>query len=98
MGATFLAEATRELSYEDHEHISAVLNQAANAFDENGMVDGLAWIRRQANGLPVVPLELPSGGSARVTPEVELIVPEIPVEEAPDLEATAEAIATEEVE
>ncbi|WP_204211891.1 hypothetical protein, partial [Corynebacterium urinipleomorphum] len=62
MGATFLAEATRELSYEDHEHISAVLNQAANAFDENGMVDGLAWIRRQANGLPVVTLELPSGG------------------------------------
>lgn len=105
LGAAFLVEATRELSGEDREHISTVLSQAALAFEEDGMINGLAWIRRQANGLPVVTLELPGGGYARVTPDVELLVPEIPQEELPatDAEQTApttgaDEIATEEVE
>lgn len=104
-GANFAVEATRSLSKEDHENISTVLNQASVAPVEEGSVGGLAWIRRQSNGLPVVTLELPGGGYARVTPEVELLVPEILQEEltpagaeqiAPSIEA--EEIATEEVE
>lgn len=94
-GASYAVESSRSLSEKDRQHISTVLKQAAAASAEEGEVEGLAWIRRQANGLPVVTLELPGGGYARVTPEVELFVPEIPQEEAPTPEAEVAAPAPE---
>lgn len=100
-GAVFQAEATRELTDEDREYISGVLDAAASVSDTEGMVDEGAWIRRQANGLPVVTLELPGGGYARVTPKLELSLPELAVEETTtnaDTDGDAVETNSEEVE
>lgn len=100
-GSAFEAEATRELTDEDRAYIGTVLDQASVASADEGMIEGLGWIRRQANGLPVVTLELPGGGYARVTPKLELSLPELTVEETTtNADADADAVETnsEEVE
>lgn len=66
----FEVEATRELTAEDIEHIQAVLDQAGSATGSEGQVEEVAWIRREANGLPTVTLALPGGGYTRVTPKI----------------------------
>lgn len=92
-GAAFEVEATRELADSDLAHVDDVLNQAAEAPFDEGMVEGLGWIRRQVNGLPVVTLELSDGNYARVTPRIELL--SIPTLDLSTPEETEEADSEE---
>lgn len=92
-GAAFEVEATRELADSDLAHVDDVLNQAAEAPLDEGMVEGLGWIRRHANGLPVVTLKLSDGNYARVTPRLEF--PAIPSLDLSTPEETEEADSEE---
>lgn len=70
-GQSFRVSSTSQLSDEDVAHIGDVLASAAGAAEDAGSADGGAWIRREANGLPTVTLELTGGEYAQVTPMID---------------------------
>lgn len=70
-GQSFRVASTAQLSDEDVAHIGDVLASVAGAAEDAGSADGGAWIRREANGLPTVTLELTGGEYAQVTPMID---------------------------
>lgn len=68
----FQVEATRDVTSADIQQIHAVLDLSAASAEDQGTVDGNAWVRRQLLGLPTVTLSLPGGGYARVTPKIAM--------------------------
>lgn len=69
-GQSFRVASTAQLSNEDVAHIGDVLASAADAAEDAGSADDGAWIRREANGLPTVTVELSDGEYAQVTPMI----------------------------